>query len=344
MNIRLLAQELGSGPISFLKIRIQKDAAYIPKKIILCFIVLVLMPFSFVMYFFKWRYCNIYCDRIGHQIAEYFYVSSIFGKYKPFTIYSESAANEYLYLYYKNIKVLTIKSICKLFVESLYIWPWLTIDVENAIRSDKFKIYQIKNKNHNKFTLIEQHKDAQLVLLEKLNINLHNYICIHVRSRGFSPDDDDRFEYRNSTFKNFEKIIDYCKIKGLDVVIVGDENNYDNQYVINYPNSIYKSKINDLLLISGAKYFIGNSSGLHLVAWAFGVKVLLLNMTPYNSTPYFSDIKFIRKNLIFNKEMTTQEIEALDKAFHSNIFRSLKTDLMENTEIQILKFIKKIII
>ena len=343
MNFRLLAHELRCGPIFFLKIRMQNGGAFIVKKISLASLALVLMPFSLLLYFLRWRYCDFYSNRIGHQVAEYFYAISIKEKFKPFTLFEKVAANKHIYEYYEDVKVLSLIEPFKVIIRALYIWPWLRLDVENSIRTNKFKIYDIKNNHHKKFSLVEAHKKKQNELLEKLNLNIKKYICLHVRMKGFTQIDDERFEYRNSTFENFGKVINYCNLRGLQVVIVGDPNQFDCSRVINYPNTIHKSEINDLILIDGAKYFIGNTSGLHLVAWAFNIEVLLLNMIPFHSEPYFKDIKFIRKNLVFKKIIKPQEMQILDSAYHSDIFKKLETDVVENTEKQILNFVKRYI-
>jgi putative glycosyltransferase (TIGR04372 family) len=341
MNLRLLTQELNQGLLHFIKIRIYNDRFFFEKKILFVFLVLILSPISFFIYLLKWRYCDIYSNRIGHQVAEYFYINSIKNGFKPFTIHQKSAANKHLYEYYEYVRVVRIEGFLKLIASAIYTWPWLRIDVENSIRTNKFRIFNIKNNNHKKLSLKDADIKRQSQLLMELNIKVKEYVCFHVRQKGFSQIDDERFAYRNSTFEKINEAIKYCNSRGLQVVVVGDNNHFNCSKVINYPNTTHKSEINDLLLIAGAKYFIGNTSGLHLLAWAFDVEVLLLNVIPYHSEPYFKDIKFIRKNLVFNKQINSEMMERLDNAYSTEIFVQFEVEVVENTSIQILNFLKK---
>jgi putative glycosyltransferase (TIGR04372 family) len=229
----------------------------------------------------------------------------------------------------------------KIILNYIFIWPWLNIDVERLIRINEKNIYSENFFNIHKFQLNLNNKIHKNKLLEDLDINSNKYICIHVRNSGYSPSDDDRFIYRNGDHDNFNLTIKYLKKLNYKIVIVGHKNKFINPDIINYANSSFKNLKNDILLISGCDYFIGNTSGLHLLAWVFNVKVLLVNIIPYCSTPYFDDILYIRKDLIFNKLLNDYDLNIIDNAFHDHIYKDHGVDYIENSNEKILKFIKE---
>ncbi|WP_448951157.1 TIGR04372 family glycosyltransferase [Labrys neptuniae] len=112
------------------------------------------------------------------------------------------------------------------------------------------------------------------------------FVCIHARDGVYSPKDEHLHLYRNSDVRKCLAAVDEIIARGGWCIRMGERGTPslpDRAGVINYPDTHLKSDWMDLYLASHARFFLGNTSGLCLVATISGLPCALANMTPYGA-------------------------------------------------------------
>jgi putative glycosyltransferase (TIGR04372 family) len=104
------------------------------------------------------------------------------------------------------------------------------------------------------------------------------FVCLHVRTSEFYGDNAG---HRNACFDNYRKTIDYIVGLGGKVIRMGDKGagivNFQQEGLIDYPNSALKSELMDLYLIKYCRFYIGTLSGILDTAYLFQTPTLCVN-------------------------------------------------------------------
>jgi putative glycosyltransferase (TIGR04372 family) len=109
------------------------------------------------------------------------------------------------------------------------------------------------------------------------------FVCVHVREGGYSPADEHLHTYRNSRIADYVPAMEEIVRRGGWCVRVGDATMQPLGAlpgVIDYARSPAKSDWMDVFLGASCRFFLGSSSGLFLIATAFGRPSALANMAP----------------------------------------------------------------
>ncbi len=204
------------------------------------------------------------------------------------------------------------------------------------------------------FTFSLKNKKVFQKNLDKLGLKQNEwFVCLHIRT-SFYHKDNERISVRNSTPKNYRKMIEYINSIGGKVIRLGDPVDMCiNNICIDYPNSEFKSELMDLYLIKNCKFYIGTNSGILDSAFLLGTPVLGVNFSDFCLTKGFKSSDKILYKHIYNKnsdsKLSLQEIfeqplyvnlninaQHLDK-FNRNYF------IEENSEDEILKATEEMI-
>jgi len=189
---------------------------------------------------------------------------------------------------------------CKLL--SVFKWHPLTkVDMSRGVVSMSgpaliFKYTHLTSTSNPFLKIPERGKPEVEQLLSDLGVpNNGWYICLHNREAGYSPIDDKAHNFRNASISNFEIAIDFIAELGGFVVRMGDSSMQkikSNSQVIDYANSEFRSPENDLILAANCRFFLGNSSGLLVVAAAQGIPCVGVNLAPAGAAKFWgpSDI------------------------------------------------------
>ena len=164
------------------------------------------------------------------------------------------------------------------------------------------------------------------------------FVCLHVREKGYvGPNPDD------SSISNYLPAIRHITRKGGYVVRMGDPSMTPLQpmnKVVDYANSKFRSDLMDIYLISSSRFYIGCSSGLYFIAWAFRKPTCILNWTLMPmGFPCFPNDMFIYKGFFSKKE---QRFLSLKEALSCAMMR-VPDHIMyvENSPLEILEAIKE---
>jgi putative glycosyltransferase (TIGR04372 family) len=116
------------------------------------------------------------------------------------------------------------------------------------------------------------------------------YVCLHNRETGYSLFDDDEHQYRNGTLSNFYDAIDFISELGGVVIRMGDPSMTkldEKSRAFDYAHSALKTPRNDLLLAANCRFFLGNSSGISIIASAQGIPCIGVNQAPLGVTKFW---------------------------------------------------------
>jgi putative glycosyltransferase (TIGR04372 family) len=109
------------------------------------------------------------------------------------------------------------------------------------------------------------------------------FVTIHAREPGFSAQDESAHSHRNSDIRRLIPAIQEIRRRGGWVVRMGDPTMQplpQMDGVVDYAFHPLRSDWMDVFLCAQARFFVGNTSGLYLVATAFGTPCALANVSP----------------------------------------------------------------
>lgn len=286
----------------------------ITKRLIKFNFYIILLPAIFLLRFMGYRFLNINAARIGHLAGEIdcFVKLRTLGfidtRYK-YIIFSKSIiCNQVLWHYVKkNVNTIDNKYICKL-LDLMTIGPGIKFDISNYILSINqsakyYDVCRLWSGRDPVFLLEENHYQTGSAILREMGIPINSqFVCIHVRTKGYFKGDESVHEHRNFSSDSVLKAISEIVNRGYYCVIMGDvsaPNFIISDRVKNYAHSQFKSDLMDVFLCANAKFFLGNSSGLFILSTVFGVPCALCNMLPFTCTGFtYRDLsipKLIRK-------------------------------------------------
>lgn len=114
------------------------------------------------------------------------------------------------------------------------------------------------------------------------------YVCLHVREGGYSPGDEYMHAHRNADVASYKSAVQRIADQGGWVIRMGDATmkplapeGWPN--TVDYALSDVKSAAGDVFLCATARFFLGTTSGLNMVATAFGVPCVCTNMIPHGA-------------------------------------------------------------
>jgi putative glycosyltransferase (TIGR04372 family) len=109
------------------------------------------------------------------------------------------------------------------------------------------------------------------------------FVAIHAREPGFSAQDESAHAHRNSDIHRLAIAVEEIRRRGGWVVRMGDPSMQPFTpagRVVDYALHPARSDWMDVFLCAEARFFVGNTSGLYLVATAFGTPAALANVVP----------------------------------------------------------------
>jgi putative glycosyltransferase (TIGR04372 family) len=140
------------------------------------------------------------------------------------------------------------------------------------------------------------------------------FVAIHAREPGFSEQDERAHSHRNSDVRKLMSAIREIRRRGGWVVRMGDQTMRQLPQmdgVVDYASHPLRCDWMDVFLCAQARFFVGNTSGLYLVATAFGTPCALANVSPASHLAFApSDISIPKlvRSIPQNRYLTFEEI------------------------------------
>jgi putative glycosyltransferase (TIGR04372 family) len=322
------------------------------RQIIKIALFIFLLPINLMHHAIGYRLININYRRIGHLVSEYDSILNIFkedNKYIYFCIDEKQCANKFLLeLISEKYRVYRCKLII-IILESMTRWTNLSIiDVSEFIQANctaatyPLLLNNSINKEY-KNKLIKKYESERSKLLNIFFKKIPDwYVCVHYRSNDDKYPDGKIQEFRNSSLSNLKSAINYINNCGGSVILMGSNNRSEQVVFSNfydYPNSIFKSDKNDILLISGCKFFLGSTSGLLQVATFFDIPSAVTNCTPLSISPFHRNDIYIYKHYFDNTSKVLlgyNELLSLGLVENRSTWQNIENiSLIENTEKEI---------
>ncbi len=113
------------------------------------------------------------------------------------------------------------------------------------------------------------------------------FVCVHSREGGYSPGDEHLHSYRNSAIDDYVPAMQAIVAAGGWCIRMGDPTMRPlppMPGVVDYALSPEKGAATDIFLCAGCRFLLGNSSGLYILAAAFGRPCALANQAPLSAT------------------------------------------------------------
>ena len=141
------------------------------------------------------------------------------------------------------------------------------------------------------------------------------FVCFHARDRKYLGAGSEYHDYRDCKISNYLKAAEYIAEMGGYAIRMGsvvEEALPKNIHprIIDYATK-YRSDIMDIYLPAHCKFFLGNTSGLFLIASIFDVPVACANFIPLEITPMRKGDLYIPKKLfdsINNKYLSSTNL------------------------------------
>ncbi len=190
-------------------------------------------------------------------------------------------------------------------------------------------------------SLDEAHRTRGRAVLAEMGVP-HDawFVAIHAREPGFSVQNESAQGFRNSDIRRLIPAIQEIRHRGGWVVRMGDPSMRPLPLmdgVVDYAVHPSRSDWMDVFLCAEARFFVGNTSGLYLVATAFGRPCALANVIPSSHFAFapadVSILKLIWSDRL-SRYLTFSEIFGSPVADYrfSKLFTEAGLRVDENTE------------
>ena len=165
------------------------------------------------------------------------------------------------------------------------------------------------------------------------------FVCLHVREPGFKDGDSTNDSYRNADIDTYLSAIKTVVDHGGWVIRMGNPTMKPlaamNQ-VIDYAHCDVRSDWMDVFLSAQCRFFIGTSTGLGVIAMAFGAPTVKTNYLPWNALWLSSKDLFLPKlfwSLREKRNLTFPEIlsSPLSSGIDQSSYDKLGVEILENT-------------
>jgi len=160
-----------------------------------------------------------------------------------------------------------------------------------------------------------EHRERGWKALGKMGIPRDGwFIAMHTREAGFSAHDESAHSHRNSDVRKLIPAMQEVRRRGGWVVRMGDPTMQQlppMDGVVDYAFHPLRCDWMDVFLCAQARFFVGNTSGLYLVATAFGTPCALANVSPAShlaSAPSDVSIPKLVRSTTQNRYLTFAEI------------------------------------
>jgi len=154
--------------------------------------------------------------------------------------------------------------------------------------------------------LSDAHKQRGWKCLESLGVPKDAwFVCLHVRESGFYGEVTRDEKFRNADVENYLLAVKTVVKRGGWVIRMGDPTMKPLpkiERVIDYAHSEVRSDWMDIFCCAQCRFFIGSNSGLHQVAFSFGVPRAQTNFLPLTSLALTSKDIFIPKLCWYEQE------------------------------------------
>jgi putative glycosyltransferase (TIGR04372 family) len=147
------------------------------------------------------------------------------------------------------------------------------------------------------------------------------FVCVHAREPGFSPIDEELQSHRNSNIEACIPAMKEITRRGGWVIRIGDSTMTplpQLPQVIDYAHHPTKSERLDVIVCAKARFVLGNTSGIALVASVFGVPCAVANMIP-TPTLWFSPRDISIPKLLWSEDLSRHL--RFDEIFESPVAR-----------------------
>jgi putative glycosyltransferase (TIGR04372 family) len=328
--------------IKFIYLRIQQESYLwtlnkIFHKSIPFVIYTILIPLILILKIKKIKIVPILTSRIGHLAGEadcfikLNKLGLIDSKYKYYLIKDENKiCNLILFGYISDhFKVVSNKFYVFL-LKFMVIGPGIKHNISDYILSiqTRSRYYEVNNLWNNKnpvFNLNKDHIEIGSKILLKLGVPERcSFVCVHVRTEGYSVEDDKVHQHRNFPADSLIESIKLIISKGDKCILMGQSNApyFPNiNGLIDYAHSSYQNDLMDVFLCANTKFFLGNSSGLYILSTVFNRPCALTNLLPFANTGFNKmdlSIPKLIKHTLSNKILTLNEIMDNDISKYRN--------------------------
>jgi putative glycosyltransferase (TIGR04372 family) len=262
---------------------------------------LLFIPLTLILRVFGYRFITVDTSRIGHLAGEadcflkLLALGFIDERYKFFILSRSSVCNKVFLEYIKKKITVFDYPVVNTLIRFMCVGPGVKFDISNYVLSisKAAKYYEVCREWDNRkpiFLLEEQHKKIGYKVLSDLGVPVGApYVCIHVRTSGYSTKDDLVHKHRNFNLATFDEAIDEILNRGYYCILMGDSSAQrisTKSKVIDYAHSEYKSDMMDVFFCATTEFFLGNSSGLFILSTVFGRPCALSNMLPFVCTGF----------------------------------------------------------
>jgi putative glycosyltransferase (TIGR04372 family) len=253
----------------------------------------VLLPITVIAHLAGYRKVPIKVDRIGHLAAEFdcFLKERALGhlparKWFVLAPVAHSANASLLDYWKRHVPVIRNIWACAI-LDSMGRHGLMEFNVSQYLLapSGTAKYYSVLAQWGTRpplLTLDGKHRERGWDTLARMGIPRDAwFVAIHAREPGFSPHDENAHAHRNSDVRNLMPAIQQIRRRGGWIVRMGDPTMRPfppTEGIVDYAHNPAKSDWMDVFLCASARFFVGNSSGLFIVATAFGVPCALANM------------------------------------------------------------------
>ena len=307
---------------------------YYSNKLFLMIVGCIYFVPSIILNLFNIKFINLYFEAIGHLISDTdTHIKkqqlNLISNYKSILlINSKKVANKYLLKYLRKYFIIIENPFLVFLLDPFLKSRFVGLDIEHyssainktADISEVNSLWGGQNLGPLFFPFESDIKRGELALQE-LGVSKNNwFVCLHVRSSGFSITENVH-SYRNSDFNTYIPAIKYIISLGGHCIRMGDSSMPiapKIEGLIDYAHSTLKADWLDLYISSQCKFFIGTGSGAASMPFMFGVPILSVNVAPLSNVPqfgsrdvtipklykYLSDNVFIGFKSIFSSEMS----------------------------------------
>lgn len=266
-------------------------------------------------------------ERIGHLICEPLYMELRSRRYRNLCklfvvlIPGRDIANvAVLEAFPSHVRVVRNPWCCKFLVVFKF-HPLTSVDMNRGVvaisgAAHVFKYSHLTSPDM-PFLKVARRGDLEVdQLLSNLGVSSKGwYVCLHNREIGYSPSDDQTHSYRNASISNFTLAVRYIHDQGGTVIRMGNRSMQkieNNSLIIDYANSEFCSPENDLILASNCRFFLGNSSGLLVVAEAQGIPCVGVNLAPAGAAKFWGpndvSVPKVYRRSVDNSIVSFQEV------------------------------------
>jgi putative glycosyltransferase (TIGR04372 family) len=145
-----------------------------------------------------------------------------------------------------------------------------------------------------------EHEERGRAALARLGVGENEwFVCLHAREGGFlNEGTTSKNRHLNVDVMTYLPAVRTVLERGGRVVRVGDASMKPLpplDGVVDYAHSPDKSADLDVFLAAACRFWLGTNSGYFIVAWAFGVPVLLTNVAPMSWRPWGSRDLYVPK-------------------------------------------------